>query len=37
MKRELARFNEFATLAENHGEALSAITEIKKSLNLLDH
>lgn len=37
MKRELARFNEFASLAENHGEALSKITEIKKSLNLLDH
>lgn len=37
MKRELARFNEFATLAENHGEALSTITEIKKKLNLLDH
>ena len=37
MKRELAMFNEFATLAENHGDALSKITEIKRSLNLLDH
>ncbi|MCY4302221.1 MAG: DNA phosphorothioation system restriction enzyme [Aestuariivita sp.] len=37
MKRELARFNEFAVLAENHGEALSKIIEIKKSLHLLDH
>lgn len=37
MRRELGRFNEFASLAENHGEALAKITEIKKSLNLLDY
>ncbi|MCY4289242.1 MAG: DNA phosphorothioation system restriction enzyme [Aestuariivita sp.] len=37
MKKELARFNEFARLAENYGEALSKITEIKRRLNLLDH
>ncbi len=37
LRRELTRFNEFASLAENHGEALSKITQIKESLNLLDH
>ncbi|WP_068110687.1 DEAD/DEAH box helicase family protein [Tropicimonas marinistellae] len=37
MRRELARFNEFAGLAENHGEALSKIREIKERLRLLDH
>jgi DNA phosphorothioation system restriction enzyme len=37
MRRELARFNEFASLAENHGEALSKIRAIKEKLSLLDH
>lgn len=37
MRRELARFNEFASLAENQGEALAKITEIKTGLRLLDY
>ncbi len=37
MKRELARFNEFAELAENHGEALAKMRKIKEMLHLLDH
>lgn len=37
MRRELARFNEFAELAENHGEALSKIRLVKEKLRLLDY
>jgi len=37
MRRELARFNEFAELAENHGEALSKIRAVKEELRLLDY
>ena len=36
LKRELARFNEFAELSENHGEALQVMLDIKNRLNLLD-
>lgn len=36
VKRELVRINEFAEMAINHGEALSALREIKRKLNLLD-
>ena len=35
--RELARFNEFAELAENHGEALAQMLSIKEHLGLMDH
>lgn len=35
-RRELERINEFASVAENKGEALSVIHNIKKELNLLD-
>lgn len=37
MRRELSRFNEFAELAENHGEALSKIRFVREQLRLLDH
>ncbi len=37
MRRELSRFNEFAELAENHGEALSKIRLVKEKLRLLDY
>ena len=36
VKRELARFNEFAELAVNHGEALAKMRLIKEQLGLMD-
>ena len=35
-KRELERISEFASVAENKGEALNKIHHLKQRLNLLD-